>query len=393
MNNTRTDTDSRPFQTGNVLLISFSHLLNDTYAAFVAPVLPLLISKFGLSYFLAGILTAGIRLPALLNPLIGILADRTRLRYFIILAPALTGVTLSLLGAAPSYAVLVGLTFTAGLTSTAYHVTGPVLMKHFAGARVGRGMSFFMLGGDLAATIGPLVILGAVSLWGLAGTYRLMFVGFAAAALMYLRFRRIRVHHRAGPRPEPGSLWQTSKTLLPFFLCMTGMYLAITAVEAALTSFLPTYLTTVKGTSLWAAGASLSLLQLGGLAGNLTAGPLSDYFGRQRVLLIILAGLPLMMGLFVLSPGILMLPLLVVLGMFLFGLRPVVLALVHDLESAHPSYVNGIYYMITFVATSTMILLVGVVSDQIGLEQTFRLAALLSAGALVFAAWLPKTLK
>jgi predicted MFS family arabinose efflux permease len=106
-----------------------------------------------------------------------------------------------------------------------------------------------------------------------------------------------------------------------------------------------------------------------------------------------LAGLPLMMGLFVLSPGILMLPLLVVLGMFLFGLRPVVLALVHDLESAHPSYVNGIYYMITFVATSTMILLVGVVSDQIGLEQTFRLAALLSAGALVFAAWLPKTLK
>ena len=80
MDNTRMDTDSRPFQTGNVLLISFSHLLNDTYAAFVAPVLPLLINKFGLSYFLAGILTAGIRLPALLNPLIGILADRTRLR-------------------------------------------------------------------------------------------------------------------------------------------------------------------------------------------------------------------------------------------------------------------------------------------------------------------------
>ena len=133
MKDHQTYTYPRQFQIGNVLLITFSHLLNDTYAAFVAPLLPLLIAKFGLSYFLAGVLAAGIRIPALLNPFIGIFADKVPLRYFIILTPAITGVMLSLLGVAPSYPVLVFLTLVAGLSSTCYHVTAPVMMKHLAG--------------------------------------------------------------------------------------------------------------------------------------------------------------------------------------------------------------------------------------------------------------------
>ncbi len=387
--NEQTHADGQRFQTANVLLITFSHLLNDTYAAFVAPLLPLLINKMGLSYFLAGVLAAGIRIPALLNPLIGIIADRVRLRYFIILAPAVTSVMLGLLGVAPSYPALIFLTLAAGVSSTSYHVTAPVMMRHLAGDRVGKGMSFFMLGGDIAATVGPLVILSAVSLWGLEGTYRLIPFGWIASLFMYFRFKGIRIQHQFRSHTKPVSVKQTSKTLLPLFLCLTGTYVAVAAIESSLISFLPLYLS-AKGANFWTAGASLSLLQMGGIAGNLTAGSLSDRFGRKNVLSGIVVVLPILMWLFILSRGILLIPLLVVLGMFLFGLRPVMLAIVHDTNSDNPAYVNGIYFMINFVGNSLMILVMGMLSDRIGLENTYRIAATLSVGAVPCALLLGK---
>jgi FSR family fosmidomycin resistance protein-like MFS transporter len=381
MTNTQTHSKPQRFQTENVLLISFSHLLNDTYAVFVAPLLPLLINKLGLSYFLAGALPAAIRIPSLLNPFIGIIADKVRLRYFIIISPAITGVMMSLLGLAPSYLMLLLLTLVAGISTTCYHVTAPVMMKFLAGDKVGRGMSFFALGGDIACTVGPLVILGAVSLWGLERTYWLIPFSSIASLLMYIRFKKISIQQHFRSQTQPTSLKQTSKALFPLFLCLTGMFIAIAAVESALTSFLPTYLT-VKGVNLWAAGASLSLLQMGGIAGSMMAGTLSDRFGRKNVLFIIVVTIPILMWLFVLSSGISIIPLLIGLGMSLFGIRPVLLAIVNDTNSDYPAYVNSIYMMINFVTNSLMILGLGVLSDKIGLENTYRVAAALSLGTV-----------
>jgi FSR family fosmidomycin resistance protein-like MFS transporter len=262
------------------------------------------------------------------------------------------------------------------------------MMRHLAGDKIGRGMSFFMLGGDIAATIGPLVILGAVSLWGLEGIYRLIPFGWIAAVFMYIRFKGIRVRQPVRSQMRPGSLRHTSKSLLPLFLNLTATYGCIAAIEGTLTSFLPTYMT-VKGAHLWAAGASLSLLQGGGIAGSMLAGPLSDKIGRKNVLLAITIAIPIMMWLFVLNQGIILVPLLIVLGMFLFGIRPVLLAIVHDTNSDYPAYVNGIYMMIMFVTSSLMILGMGLLSDNIGLETTFRIAATLSFGAVFFAMRFP----
>ena len=80
---------------------------------------------------------------------------------------------------------------------------------------------------------------------------------------------------------------------------------------------------------------------------------------------------------------------LILLGMALFGLRPVVLAIVHDTNSDYPAYVNGIYMMIIFVTNSIMILAMGILSDAIGLDTTYRLAATLAFGAVPCALFLP----
>ena len=68
--------ESGKFQTGKVVNISLAHLSHDVYSAFLAPLLPLLITKLNLSLSAVAILDIARKIPQLLNPLIGLIADR-----------------------------------------------------------------------------------------------------------------------------------------------------------------------------------------------------------------------------------------------------------------------------------------------------------------------------
>ena len=62
-----------------------------------------------------------------------------------------------------------------------------------SGEQVGQGISFYQLGGEAARTIGPLIILSAVSRWGLKGTYRLIILGIMISGLLYLKIKDIEI--------------------------------------------------------------------------------------------------------------------------------------------------------------------------------------------------------
>jgi len=132
------------FHTGKVVTLSFAHLLHDTYTAFLAPMLPLLITKLGMSLSLAGMLDVIRKIPSLFNPFIGLLADRICVKYFVIFTPGLSATVMSILGLSPTYTVLFILLLVTGISSTLFHVPAPVLIKHFSGKRSGTGMSCFL---------------------------------------------------------------------------------------------------------------------------------------------------------------------------------------------------------------------------------------------------------
>lgn len=371
---------------GYVLTVSLSHLIHDIPGAFLAPILPLLIEKFGMTVFMAGLLDVFRRFPSLANPFLGLVADRMRIRYFIIITPGVTAVMMSLLGIAPTYTFLAILLIISGISSAIYHVTAPVMIKEVSIDRIGRGMSFYMLGGELARTLGPLIILGAVSLWGLEGTWRLVPFGIASSVFLYFRLRNITVYRS---KVEKGDIHagRVLAALVPFFLSMGGILLFQGAMKSALTIYLPTYLT-VKGASLWMAGISLTVLQFSGAAGTFLAGIISDRIGRKNALLIITATNPVLMWLFMNIDGIFVIPVLVLNGLFLFGSGPVMLALVHDIKSKRMSFINSIYMTLNFVLSSLMVLAVGFAADRIGLDLTYKLSAIAAVGSLLFVIFL-----
>ncbi|MCF7911746.1 MAG: MFS transporter [Candidatus Cloacimonetes bacterium] len=374
--------NNRKFNLGNVLTVSLAHLFHDVYSSFLAPILPLLIHKLGISVFQAGLLDIIRQIPSLMNPLLGLIADKVSVRYLIIIAPAITAVSMSLLGIAPTYTIIAVLIFMAGIGAMLFHVPAPVMIKQVSGDRIGKGMSFYMLGGELARTLGPLIILAAISLWGLDGTWRLAPFGVIASTILFFRLRKIKVIKTDKTRNAVG-IRTTLQGMTPFFITIAGIIFFRAGLKAALTIYLPTYLT-MKGSSLWIAGASLSILQLAGAAGTFLAGSISDKIGRKNALLIIAIINPLFMWLFTHLHGWLTIPMLIINGFFLFGSGPVLLAMVHDHNSRHMSLINGIYMTISFVLSSIMIMSVGFLTDKIGLDNTYSIITFFALGTIPF---------
>ena len=131
------------------------------------------------------------QLPSLLSPFIGFLAEHFSVRYLVIFAPAVTATLATLIGFMPSYGTAALLLFTAGLSVMAFHAPAPAMIAHISGGKVGRGMSFFMAGGQLGRTLGPLLVGFGVAQWGIEGLWRLMFFGWLATLILFFRLRDV----------------------------------------------------------------------------------------------------------------------------------------------------------------------------------------------------------
>lgn len=382
---------SLKFQSGKVLTISISHFIHDVYTSFLAPLLPLLIEKLGISYTQAGLLDVVRKIPSLFNPLIGLMADRVCVKYLIILAPAASTITSSLLGVAPSYPIILILLFTTGISSSLFHVPSPVAIKRFSGDKTGLGMSFYMVGGEFARSIGPLLITAAVTYWGLEGSYKVMPLGLIASVFLFLKLRNVTEIVNSSSKIKQKRNIGEVKKLIPLFYTIAGFVLFRASMKSALTLFLPLYLTW-KGESLWLAGISLSVFQFAGAGGTLLAGFVSDKIGRRTTLLITSVVSPFLMWAFIYSNSIFVFPILIITGILVFAQGPVLLALFQDTNTTQPSFVNGIYMTINFAVNSIMVLFVGVLSDFIGLDLTFKISAILALFAIPFIYFLPKKL-
>jgi FSR family fosmidomycin resistance protein-like MFS transporter len=385
------DQTSKKFQSGNVILIAASHMLHDIYSSFLAPVRPLLIEKFGLSLAMASLWDLIMRIPWFLNPVIGVIAERTAARYFIIITPAITAIVMSLLGIAPSFTIICILLFTMGISSAVFHVPAPTMVKRLSGEHTGRGMSFYMFGGELARTAGPLIITATVSYWGLEGTWKLIPFGLIASFILFLKLRNIKISDELKKKKKvKGHALSTLKKYLPFFLVLTGFTLFRAIMKSGLTAFLPTFYYSERGESLWFANSALAVFQLSGALGTILEGSISDKMGRRTTLLIISILSPVMMFLFINSEGWLSFIFLMLLGFFVFAPGPVLIALVQDRAKELPVFMNSIYMTVNFITAASAVFFAGVMGDWLGLEKTYLLSSFLALGAIPFVLWLRK---
>ena len=366
----------------HLITVSLAHMLHDIYSSFLSPVLPLLISKFNISFSFASLLNVLQRLPSVISPFVGLLADRISLRYLVIISPSITGIVMSLLGVAPHYIVVIILLIVMGVSASLFHVPAPVMIRNVAGDRKGMGMSFYMLGGEVARTIGPLIIVGAITLWTFEGTWRLIPFSLAGSILLFLKLRKIKIYSEFEKIKKVQRKWTSFKSFLPFLIPITIFLFFNTFIRQTLRFYLPTYLN-IQGENLWTGGVALSVFQIAGAGGSLVSGTFSDMIGRTQTLLIMAVLSPVLMLLFVHIPvSPLSFIFLVGLGIVTIGSGPVLLAFINETPTDRMAFLNGIYISISFLTGSADIMIVGALSDWFGLETTFDICTFLAILAI-----------
>lgn len=380
---------NKKFQKDKVFTLSFAHLAHDTYSAFLAPLLPLLIEKLGISLFMSAILDVARNVPALLNPFFGLIAEKTGVKYFVILTPAITAISMSLIGLAPSYSVVFILLFVAGISAALFHVPSPTMIKESSGEKVGTGMSFFMVGGELARTLGPLLVTAGVSWWGFEGIYKLMPLGIIASLFLYIKLKDFDTNRPLQKPKEKGDTQRVLKRFAPFLSVLGGFILFQSAMKRALTLYLPVYLIG-QGQSLWYAGISLSILQGFGVLGTMLSGNISDKIGRKNTLLIASIGSAVFMAIFILTQHM---AVLAILGLFLLSTGPVLMATVQDTNSNMPTFMNSMYMSINFGVSSFVVFGVGILGDMLGLHVTYIITNILALGCIPMALLLVKSIR
>jgi len=367
------------FQTGRVTSIAAGHAVHDTFTAFLAPLLPTFVEKFSLTNAAAGLLAAFLQIPSLLQPVIGHLADRTTIRWIVVLGPGVTATVMSFLGWAPTYAALALLLLVAGLSVAAFHATAPVAVGYLSGNRLGRGMGFWMVGGELGRTLGPLVIVSALAVMSLKQVAFLSLAGIATSVILYFRLRDVPLQTRDDGEQVP---WRTAlRGMRSFMLVLAALTGMRSMMMLAATVFLPLYLTE-SGSSIWLAGAALSIVEAAGVAGAFAGGWISDHMGRRAVLIFGHITAPAALLLFLVADGWVRTAALPLIGLSLLAVPPVIMALVQEQAPKSRALANGLYLSMSMGIRSIAAVGYGAFADRFGLETAMVMGAIAMIGGL-----------
>ncbi len=157
--------------------ITAGHGINEFFAIVIPPIIPLLVTDFGVTYGQAGVLlTVFFVMYSLFQLPAGVVADRIgKNRLMLVGLVGMTG-GIGLAGFAPNYELLLVAQAIAGISGSTFHPAGLSIVSDVETAETkGKAMGVFGFGGTVGTMAAPLVVGGLAALAG----WRIALVGAA----------------------------------------------------------------------------------------------------------------------------------------------------------------------------------------------------------------------
>ena len=147
------------------------HCINDFGQGSLAALIPFFIANFGLNYYQsASIIFCNTIVASIAQPILGYVADRWRVPWFIPVGFSITLVSISAIALATSYEMILALSLIAGLGAALFHPEAALLVNRMQSNELGNAMGRFAVGGSAGFALGPLLaggvyVFGAQFLW------------------------------------------------------------------------------------------------------------------------------------------------------------------------------------------------------------------------------------
>lgn len=376
--------------TRSLFLVALGHLSIELSNNFLPVVYPIFISTMGLTYAQIGVIAfvAGVG-TSLTQPFFGYLSDRWYPHVVTALSIAWCGLVMALVGFTWDYVSLVLVVGLGALGSAAFHPSGATIASASGSARRGAAVSVFSVGGNIGSALSPLWVTAGITWLGMRGTSILIPVALAVSLFLYHELGHVQRAESRGTAILQNVVrdWSLAWLVLIVVAMMFRAWFQFSFV-----TYLPTWVQD-QGGSLAAGGRLLFVFLASVGVGSLVGGVLSDRIGRWQVLALSLALLGPAEWVFLSSPALFQVPLLVVMGALLGATFPASIIMAQEAWPSGPGVASGLVMGLPWVAGGIGASLTGLVADRSNLTvalQTLVLAAALSAAGVIICAVLQR---
>ena len=255
------------------------HCINDFGQGSLAALIPFFIANFGLNYYQsASIIFCNTVVASVAQPILGYVADRWRVPWFIPVGFTVTLVSISAIALATSYEMILALSLIAGIGAALFHPEAALLVNRTQSNELGNAMGRFAVGGSAGFALGPLLA-GGVYVFG--GQFLWLFTAIALiGVLLYVyAFTGSTDADAVGERKSSAKSTNTGSNDWVSFGKLFFVIASRSILFSVLSIFIPIlYITVINGE---ASESSLALTMYFAMGAVLTymGGALSDKLG------------------------------------------------------------------------------------------------------------------
>ena len=348
--------------------LATAHFLGDSYASFLAPLLPALIIRHGLDLKEAGLLAAVFSTAGhLMQPAWGFLSDRWPGRRFAIAGPLLMAICISTIGLAPNLGFLILALAAGGSAMAAFHPEAASLARQSSGSRPALGMSIFIGGGNLGFALGPVVVTSLVATFGLGGTIWGMVPGVAGSLLLLQLVPAPPKTVESKPTASDGVPVTPSPLTWRPLVNLWAISILRGLVTVSFLTFLP-ILFAGRGLSLTIGGRLVALFLLAGALGGVLGSFAAERFGSKRMMGTTLAlATPVLLGA-IWTSGAIQGTALLVGGILLIASHPVNVSFAQSLAPHRAGTAAAFMIGMAMGVSGLLMPVVGAAADVYGIE-------------------------
>jgi FSR family fosmidomycin resistance protein-like MFS transporter len=270
-----------------ILALSFSHILNDMMQSLIPALYPMIKSQYGLSFVQIGLMTTAMQVTSsMLQPVVGLVADRKPQPYSLPVGMGATFIGVLLLAKAGTYPALLCGSALVGIGSAVFHPEASRVARMASGGRHGLAQSLFQVGGNVGSASGPILAAFIVIPHGQGSVAWFSSAALVAMTVLFVVGNWYRREHALPRRVRQTGIAPnlTRRHIALSLTILLALVFSKAFYQASLSTYYTFYLISKFHLSVASAQVYLFIFLASVAVGTLVGGPVGDRIGRKAVI-------------------------------------------------------------------------------------------------------------